>query len=152
MIPRRPPAVGGRSPVPRLVWSVLILSILAGGASQPAVAAGEAPANVALYVVPREILFFSAQAGAWSSVRLDAGERVLQRGADGNVAAVVTSQRAIGFSAVLNAIHEIRVTEDETLENFKAEGNVVTILTRRRAVGFSAATGKWTEMDRFQPR
>ena len=152
MTPRHSPTVRGSFPVWRTVWSVVILSMLAGGPIQPAVAGDEAPTNVALYVVPREILFFSAQAGVWTSVRLDAGERVLQRGADGNVAAVVTSQRAIGFSAVLNATHEIRVTEDETLENFKAEGDVVTILTRRRAIGFSATTGKWTEVIRFQLR
>jgi hypothetical protein len=146
MTPRHPPIAGGSFPVRRIAWSVVILFMLAGGPIGPAVASDEAPTN------SREILFFSAQAGVWTSVRLDAGERVLQRGADGNTAAVVTSQRAIGFSAVLNATHEIRVTEDETLENFKAEGNVVTILTRRRAIGFSATTGKWTEVTRFQLR
>src|SRR5512137_2953211 len=62
--------------------------------------------NVALVLIPREILFFSAQAGQWTSVRLEAGERILQRGADGNVAAVVTSQRTIGFSAALNVTQE----------------------------------------------
>jgi hypothetical protein len=152
MTPRHSPTAGGGFPVRRIAWSALILCMLAGGAIQSAVGAGEAPTNVALYVVPREILFFSAQAGAWTSVRLDAGERVLQRGADGNVAAVVTSYRAIGFSAVLNATHEIRVTEDETLENFKADGDLVTILTRRRAIGFSATKGKWTEVNRSELR
>lgn len=110
----------------------------------------EVPSNVALHLIPREILLFGAPAGTWTSVRLDAGERVLQRGADANVAAVVTSQRAIGFSAVLNAVHEVRLPEDETVEAFKVEGNVATVLTRRRALGFSAATGKWAEIERFQ--
>jgi hypothetical protein len=150
--PRRPPTVRGIFPVPWFARPVLILALLAGGFAHPAVAADQAPTNAILYVVPREILFFSAQAGVWTSVRLDAGERILQRGADGNVAAVVTSRRAIGFSSPLNATHEIRVTEDETLEAFKAEGDVATLLTRRRAIGFSAATGRWTEVDRFQPR
>lgn len=109
------------------------------------------PNNVALHVVSREVLFFSAQAGVWTSVRLDAGERILQRGADTNVAAVITNQRAIGFSAVLNLTHEIRQPDDETLESFKVEGNVATALTRRRALGFSAATGKWADVERFQP-
>ncbi len=112
--------------------------------------AGDAETNVVLHAIPREILFFSAQAGQWTSVRLDAGERLLQRGADGNVAAVVTSQRAIGFSAPLNATHEIRLPDDESLEAFKVEGNIATLLTRRRAIGFSAATGKWADLDRFQ--
>lgn len=67
------------------------------------------------------------------------------------MAAVVTSQRAIGFSVVLNAAHEIRLTDDETLENFKVEGNVVSLLTKRRAIGFSADTGKWPDIQRFQP-
>ena len=106
--------------------------------------------NVALYVMPREILFFSVRGGVWTSVRLDAGERILQRGADGNVAAVLTSLRAIAFSATLNATHEIRVTDDETLENFKVEGNVVAMLTKRRAIGFSADTGRWADIERFQ--
>jgi len=152
MIRRHLSAARGLSPSRRIVRSLLIPAILAGAFIHPAVVAGQAPSNVALYLIPREILFFSAHAGVWTSVRLDAGERILQRGADGNVAAVVTSQRAIGFSAVLNATHEIRVTEDETLENFKAEGNVATLLTRRRAFGFSAATGKWADVERFQPR
>lgn len=128
----------------------LILAILAFAFALSPAMAGSVPSNVALHVIPREILFFSAQAGVWTSVRLDAGERILQRGADGNVAAIVTSQRAIGFSAVLNVIHEIRLPEEENLEAFKAEGNVATLLTRRRALGFSAATGKWSEVERFQ--
>ena len=107
------------------------------------------PSNIGMFVVPREILFYSAQAGSWTSIRLDAGERVLRRGADGNVAAVVTSIRAIGFSAPLNAIDEIRVPDDETLEAFQAAGDIVTVLTRRRALGFSAIVGKWTPIDRL---
>ncbi len=110
----------------------------------------EAPRNAALILVPREILLFSAQAGQWTSVRLEAGERILQRGADGNVAAVVTSQRAIGFSAALNVTQEVRVPEEETLESFKVEGNLATFVTRRRGYGFSAFTGTWAAIDRFQ--
>jgi hypothetical protein len=106
--------------------------------------------NVGFVFTPREILFFSAPAGQWTSVRLDAGERVLQRGAHGNVAAVVTSQRAIGFSAPLNVTQEFSVPEEETLEAFKVEGNVITFVTRRRVYAFSAFIGKWAVMDRFQ--
>jgi hypothetical protein len=106
--------------------------------------------NVAMVLIPREILFFSAQAGQWTSVRLEAGERILQRGADGNVAAVVTSQRAVGFSAALNVAQELRVSEEETLEAFKVEGNMANFVTRRRAYGFSAFTGTWATIDRFQ--
>ena len=126
---------------------VLLLSLFP---AFPVLAEG-LPNNVALHIVPREVLFFSAQAGVWTSVRLDAGERILQRAADTNVAAVITNQRAIGFSAVLNLTHEIRLPDDETLESFKVEGNVATALTRRRALGFSAATGKWSGVERFQP-
>lgn len=107
------------------------------------------PNNVALHVVPREILFFSAPAGTWSSIKLDPGERIIRRGADGNVATVVTSLRAIGFSAILNVIDEIRLPEEETLEAFKVGGNLATVLTRRRALGFSALLGKWTTIERF---
>ena len=128
----------------------LTLAVLTGISFCPIFADAQVPSNVALYVITREILFFSAQAGVWTSIRLDAGEHVLQRGADGDVAAVLTSSRAVGFSAVLNVTHEIRVTEDEGLEAFKVEGNVATMLTRRRALGFSAATGKWADAERFQ--
>ena len=83
----------------RIAHRSLTQAILAFAFALSPAMAGSAPTNVALHVVPREILFFSAPAGVWTSVRLDAGERVLQRGADGNVAAIVTSQRAIGFSA-----------------------------------------------------
>jgi hypothetical protein len=151
MIRCRLPTIRGLFPGRRIARSVLILVILVGAYTCPAIAADETLRNVALYVIPREILFFSVQGGVWTSVRMSPGERILQRGADGNVAAVVTSERAIGFSAVLNATHEIRITEDETLENFKVEGNVVTVLTKRRAIGFSADTGKWADIDRFQP-
>ena len=106
--------------------------------------------NVALVLIPREILFFSAQAGQWTSVRLEAGERILQRGADGNVAAILTTQRAIGFSAPLNVTQELRVPEEENLETFKVEGNMANFVTRRRAYGFSAFTGTWATIDRFQ--
>jgi hypothetical protein len=100
-------------PTRRIPPWVLILAILGAAFIHPAIAADETLRNVALYVVSREILFFSVPAGVWTSVRLDAGERILQRGADGNVAAVVTSLRAIGFSA---------------------------------------DTGKWADIQRFQPR
>jgi hypothetical protein len=138
-------------PVWKIARTVLILVLFGGACPSAVVAAEEMLRNVALYVIPREILFFSAQGGVWTSIRLSPGERILQQGADGNVAAVVTSERAIGFSAVVNATHEIRVTGEETLENFKAEGNVVTLLTKRRAIGFSADTGRWVDVDRFQP-
>lgn len=105
--------------------------------------------NVALHVVPREILFFSAPVGTWTSIKLDPGERVIRRGADGNVATVVTSLRAIGFSAILNVTDEIRLPEEETLEAFKVGGNLATVLTRRRALGFSAIIGRWTTIERF---
>ena len=151
MIRRHLPPVRPSFPARRMARSLLVLVILGGASIHPAGAAEETLRNVALYVIPREILFFSVQGGVWTSVRLDAGERILQRGVDGNVAAVLTSLRAIGFSGVLNVTHEIRVTDEETLENFKVEGNVVTLLTKRRAIGFSADTGKWADVDRFQP-
>ncbi len=140
----------GAVPQRSILWSALVLALLVGTLSVHPAAASDAPSNVVLHVIPREILIFSAQAGVWTSIRLDSGERILQRAADHNVAAVVTSQRVIGFSAVLNLTHEIRLTEDETLEAFRVEGNVATVLTRRRGLGFSAATGKWAEIDRFQ--
>jgi hypothetical protein len=126
--------------------AVLCLGALSGLA--PAEAA-DWPRNVVLVAVARELLFFSATSGQWTSARLDAGERVLQGTADGNVAAVVTSQRVFGFSAVLNQLQEVRVPEDEGLEAFRAEGNVASVLTRRRALGFSAVTGRWNEVERF---
>ncbi len=109
------------------------------------------PTNVALIVIPREALFFSAVSGVWTSVRIDAGERIIQSGADGNVAAVATSQRILGFSADLNQLQEVRLPEDERVDAFKVEGNVASILTRRRVFGFSAVTGRWTEVERFLP-
>lgn len=136
----------------RCAAAVLLSLVMWAGAVVPSGSAEEDEAlrNVALVVIPRELLLFSAQAGQWTSVRLDAGERILQRGADGNVAAVVTSQRAIGFSAFLNIAQEVRVPEEETLEAFKVEGNTAQFVTRRRAYGFSAFTGRWAIIDRFQ--
>ena len=128
-----------------VIWSAVLASPASSASTDE-----EAQRNAGFVFTPREVLFFSAQAGQWTSVRLDAGERILQRGANGNVVAVVTSQRAIGFSAPLNATQEIGVPEEETLEAFKAEGNIVTFVTRRRVYGFSAYTGKWAVLDRFQ--
>ena len=139
-----------RSLWPCVCFALLALAISSTLAILTASAADETLRNVGFVWTPREILFFSAPSGEWTAVRLDAGERILQRGADGNVAAVVTSERAIGFSASLNVTHELGVTEDEGLEAFKVEGNVATFLTRRRVFAFSAFTGKWSAIDRFQ--
>jgi hypothetical protein len=109
----------------------------------------DTPTNVALHVLSRELLVFSAPHGAWTSIRLDAGERILHRGAEGNVAAAVTSSRAIGFSGPLNAVDELRLPQDESVEQFMVEGNLAAILTRQRALGFSAFTGKWQAVERF---
>ncbi len=132
------------------VVSLAILPVLVASPASSASPDDETLRNVALVSVPREIFFFSAQAGQWTSVRLDAGERILQRGADGNVAAVLTSRRAIAFSAMLNASQELSLPEDETLESFKVEGNQANFVTRRRVYGFSAYTGRWAALDRFQ--
>ena len=134
----------------RVGFVLLSLTIWAVPLVSSAASDDETLRNVALVIIPREILLFSAQAGQWTSVRLEAGERILQRGADGNVAAVLTSQRAIGFSAALNVAQELRVPEEETLETFKVEGNMANFVTRRRAYGFSAFTGTWATIDRFQ--
>ena len=135
----------------KIIQAGLALAILAVALTHSLALAGETETNVAMYVSAREILFFSAAAGDWTTVRLDAGERILQRGSDGNVAAVITNQRAIGFSAALAVAHTVRVTDDENIESFKVEGNVATLLTRLRALGFSAATGKWADIQRYYP-
>ena len=140
-----------KGPALRLFFRTAIpLAILLGASIPSVLAAEEVPTNVALFFSAREILFFSAHTGAWMSVRLDAGERVLQRGADGNVAAVLTSFRAIGFSAPLGIVHEVK-TEEESVEAFKVSGNVATVLLQRRVLGFSTATGRWAEVQRFYP-
>ncbi len=115
----------------------------------PAEKNNEVLENVALQVVTREVLLFSAPFGVWTSIRLDAGERILQHGADGNVAVVVTSSRAIGFSGTLNAVDQLRLPQDESVEQFQVGGNVGTVVTRQRALGFSALTGRWHAVDRF---
>lgn len=141
---------GTRNPGWRCTCCFFFLAGLTVVVSPSAHSAEELLRNVGLVLVPREILFYSADAGQWVSIRLDAGERVLQRGADGNVAVVVTSQRAIGFSAPFAVAQEFTLVEEETLEAFKVEGNMATVVTRRRAYGFSALTGKWSAIDRFQ--
>ena len=55
---------------------MLALSLTVFGAT--AAWAAEIRTNVAIYLSLREILFFSAETGAWTAVRLDPGERVLQ--------------------------------------------------------------------------
>lgn len=141
----------GRRARRRIALVLFSLAMWVGMPSLPASSQeDETFRNVALVVIPREIFFFSAQAGQWTAVRLDPGERILHRNADGNVAAAVTSQRAIGFSAALNNAHEVRLPEDETLESFKVQGNMANFVTRRRVFGFSAFTGRWVAIDRFQ--
>jgi len=60
--------------------------------------------------------------------------------------------RSVLIPAILGGacIHPA-IAADETLENFRVEGNVATLLTKRRAIGFSADTGKWADIQRFQP-
>jgi hypothetical protein len=134
---------------PLLLATTLVLAVSAVSArpAQPA----EIQSNVGLHLSFREILFFSAPTGQWVPVRLDPGEQVLQRGADGNVAAVVTSLRAIGFSGPIGAMDEIRLTDEDTLDTLRVEGNIATVLTKRRALGFSAFTAKWVGVDRAFP-
>jgi hypothetical protein len=116
--------------------------------------AGQNDQNVVLYVVVREALFFSAQSGTWTSVRLDAGERVVHRGTGENVALIVTDLRMVGYSSPLSVAAEIpfRPRADDGVEVVTVAGNVATVLTRRRAYGFSAFTGRWEVVERFQPR
>jgi hypothetical protein len=121
-------------------------------AFDPAAArAAEIRTNVGVYLSLREILFFSAETGTWTAVRLDPGERVLNQGVDGNVAAVVTSNRVIGFSGPLSAADDVRILGEELVEPLRVEGNVATLLTKRRALGFSALTAKWSSIDRAFP-
>lgn len=125
---------------------------MAGGAG-----AAEAPrpeVNVILHVVPREVLFFSARSGTWTSVRLEAGERVLKQATGDNVALVVTDLRAVAFSSLLSVAAEIpiRAGGEDTVEAVVATGNAASVLSRRHAYGFSAFTGRWAAAERFQPR
>lgn len=132
-----------------LLATAFVLAVSAFS-TRPAQAA-EIQTNVGLHLSFREILFFSAPTGQWIPVRLDPGEKVLQRGADGNVAAAVTSLRAIGFSGQLGATDEVRLTDEDALETLRVEGNIATLLTKRRALGFSAFTAKWASVDRAFP-
>lgn len=128
---------------------MLALSLTAFGPT--AASAAEIRTNVAIYLSLREILFFSAETGAWTAVRLDPGERVLNQGVDGNVAAVVTSLRVIGFSGPLSAADNVRILGEELVEPLRVEGNVATLLTKRLALGFSALTARWASIDRAFP-
>ncbi len=125
----------------------------AGGEAQAA-EAYRPEQNVILHVVAREVLFFSAQSGTWTSVRLEAGERVLHRGVGENVALFVTDLRAVAFSSPLSVAAEvpIRAGSEDTVEMVVASGNAASVLTRRHAYGFSAITGRWVVAERFQPR
>ena len=134
---------------PALLAAALAIAITAIS-PRPALAA-EVQSNVGFYLSLREILFFSAQVGAWTAVRLDPGERVLNQGVDGNVAAVVTSLRVIGFSGLLNSADEFRILGEDPVESLRVEGNVATLLMKRRALGFSAFTARWASIDRAFP-
>jgi hypothetical protein len=134
------------------------LAVLWGlaGRAVPASAAESSPAegDVIFHVVQRELLFFSAQSGTWTSVRLEAGERVLQRATGENVALAVTDTRAVAFSALLSVAAEIPIKagSEDAVEVVAARGNAASVLTRRHAYGFSAVTGQWAAVQRFQPR
>ncbi|HEY7677189.1 MAG TPA: hypothetical protein VIG69_08960 [Candidatus Methylomirabilis sp.] len=110
--------------------------------------------NVIIHVVPREVLFFSAQSGTWTSVRLEAGERVISRATGDNVAVVVTDVRAVAFSSPLSVAADIpiRAGSEDAVEAVVATGNAASVLTRRHAYGFSAFSGRWAMVERFQPR
>ncbi len=134
-----------------ICWGLTLAAAEAGTQVPPA---GQAEQNVILYVVEREALFFSAQSGTWTSVRLEAGERVIHRGTGENVALIVTELRMVGFSSLLSVAAELpfRPRADDGVENVAVVGNVATVLTRRRAYGFGAFTGRWEVVERFQPR
>jgi hypothetical protein len=140
-----------------LAWAALAFAVGAPAAVPVTAAAAEATRpemNVILHVVPREVLFFSAQSGTWTSVRLEAGERVLNRGTGDNVALVVTDLRAVAFSSPLSVAAQIpiRAGSEDAVEAVVTTGNAASVLTRRHAYGFSALTGQWAEIERFQPR
>jgi hypothetical protein len=134
--------------------AVAWFGLVSAGSPSEGAEPGPSDQNVVLYVVTREALFFSAQSGAWTSVRLDAGERVVHRGTGDNVALIVTDLRVVGFSSPLSVAAELpfRPRADDGVEQVTVAGNVATVLTRRRAYGFSAYTGRWEVVERFQPR
>ena len=147
------PGTGGLGRLWIAVVTAVPLLAGAGGPAQTAeVSRGEE--NAILHVVPREILFFSAQSGTWTSVRLEAGERVINRGTGDNVALVVTDLRAVAFSSLLSVAADIpiRAGGEDTVEVVVITGNGASVLTRRHAYGFSAFTGRWVVAERFQPR
>jgi hypothetical protein len=137
--------------------TLLAAALLGGVAAALPVQSAESPPperNAILHVVPREVLFFSAQNGGWTSVRLEAGERVLRQGVGDNVALVVTDVRAIAFSAPLSVAAEVivRASSEDAVETATTSGNAAAVITRRHAYGFSALTGRWTAVERFLPR
>jgi len=71
MIPRRPHLV-------QALAGAMGLAVWAGAAFTPPSLAAETLQNAALHLSPREVLFFSAPAGRWTAIRLDAGERILR--------------------------------------------------------------------------
>lgn len=138
-----------RLPLARAAAWLGLALLLAGAGGPDSAEERRIPGNAALYISARELLFYSAPAGAWTAYRLDAGEQLLRHGVDGNVAAVVTNLRVIGFSGPLNAVDELRFPVGEGIEAFQVEGNLATVLTRRQALGFSAQSGRWAVIERF---
>ncbi len=147
-----PPRRQGRHRQP--LWVILAAATWAMAGVAAAAEVTRPEMNVILHVVAREVLFFSAQSGTWTSVRLEAGERVLSRGTGDTVALVVTDLRAVAFSSPLSVAAEIpiRAGSEDAVEAVVTTGNAASVLTRRHAYGFSALTGQWAVAERFQPR
>ena len=64
------------------------------------IAADETLRNVARYVIPREILFFSALLNISHEIRVTGDETLEKFKIEGNVATLLTKRPAIVFSAI----------------------------------------------------
>lgn len=106
------------------------------------------PKQVHLVIEGKRLVASNARFSRFDDLKLNAGERIIEKSVGEAAIAVFTNQRIIGYG-VLSGWRFLDTHADEKLRELSVEDFAALVVTTKRVLNFNGETGVWGERRRL---
>ena len=111
-------------------------------------AAEVVPKQVHLIIEGKRLVASNARFSRFDDLKLNAGERIIEKDVDKAAIVIFTNQRVIGYG-VLSGWRSLDTHADEKVKELSAEDFAGLVITNKRTLNFNGQTGVWGERRRL---
>lgn len=126
--------------------SILLCVLLAWPVTS--LASDAIPKQVHLVIEGKRLVASNARFSRFDDLKLNAGERIIEKDVDKAAIVLFTNQRIIGYG-VLSGWRFLATHADEKLKELSAEDFAALVITTKRTLNFNGQTGVWGERRRL---